>query len=231
MRLRSFIFALALYLPLWSVSAAPSPSPTVVKSPPAAPLKPTGPVKPLSKASPTPPATPVATAPPRRRSSTPPSSDASASPSPSGSPSPKSSPSPTAALKPDAELDLVAEEYIRGYLAARPLEATALGFHEYDGRINEFTRLSIDAELARLTRFDDRLKKFDLAKLGARAGIDLRLLQAAIRKELFLMQDMAMYEKNPMSYARALDVGVFIKRKYAPIEDRVRSIVVVENQA
>jgi uncharacterized protein (DUF885 family) len=34
-----------------------------------------------------------------------------------------------------------------------------------------------------------------------------------------------------MSYARALDVSVFIKRKYAPIEDRVRSIVVVENQA
>jgi uncharacterized protein (DUF885 family) len=125
----------------------------------------------------------------------------------------------------------VAEEYIRGYLAARPLEATALGFHEYDGRINEFTRLSIDAELARLTRFDDRLKKFDLGKLSPRAGIDLRLLQAAIRKELFLLQDMAIYERNPMSYARALDVGVFIKRKYAPIEDRVRSIVVVENQA
>ena len=235
MRLRSFIFALAVCLRLSSANAAPSPSPTVVKSPPPAPLKPTGPVKPLQKASPTPPATPLASPAPKRRPSPPPSSDSSPSPSssppPKSSPSPKASPSPTAALKPDAELDLVAEEYIRGYLAARPLEATALGFHEYDGRISEFTRLSIDAEIARLTRFDDRLKKFDLAKLGPRAGIDLRLLQAAIRKELFLMHEMAIYERNPMSYARALDVGVFIKRKYAPIEDRVRSIVVVENQA
>lgn len=111
------------------------------------------------------------------------------------------------------------------------MEATALGFHEYDGRINEHTRLAIDAELARLHRFDDRLKKFDLEKLGPRAGIDLRLLQAAIRKELFLIQDLAIYERNPMSYARALDVNVYLKRKYAPIEDRVRSIVVVENQA
>ena len=34
-----------------------------------------------------------------------------------------------------------------------------------------------------------------------------------------------------MSYARAIDVGVYAKRKYAPIEDRVRSIIVVENQA
>jgi len=134
-------------------------------------------------------------------------------------------------LKPDAELDAVADEFIRGYLAARPLEATALGFHEFDGRINEYTRLAIDAELARLVRFEDRLQKFDIAKLGPRAAIDLRLLQAAIKKELFLIRDLAMYEQNPMVYARALDVGVYVKRKYAPIEDRVRSIIIVENQA
>lgn len=128
-------------------------------------------------------------------------------------------------------MDNVAEEFVRGYLAARPLQASALGFHEFDGRISEYTRLAIDAELARLKRFDERLKKFDLAKLGPRAAIDLRLLQAAISKELFLMQDLAIYELNPMSYAHAIDVNVYAKRKYAPIEDRVRSIIVVENQA
>jgi len=124
----------------------------------------------------------------------------------------------------------VADEFIRGYLAARPLHATALGFHEYDGRISEYTRLAIDAELARLKRFDERLSKFDLARLGPRAAIDLRLLQTAIKKELFLAQDMASYEHNPMTYASAIDVNVYVQRKYAPIEDRVRSIVVVENQ-
>ena len=134
-------------------------------------------------------------------------------------------------MKPDAELDNVADEFIRGYLAARPLHATALGFHEYDGRISEYTRLAIDAELARLRRFDDRLNKFVMAKLSPRAAIDLRLLQAAIKKELFLTHDLAIYEHNPMTYAGAIDVNVYVKRKYAPIEDRVRSIIVVENQA
>jgi uncharacterized protein (DUF885 family) len=149
--------------------------------------------------------------------------------SPTPKPSPKPKPSPS--LKPDAELDNVADEFIRGYLAARPLHATALGFHEYDGRIGEYTRLAIDAELARLRRFDDRLNKFDAAKLSPRAAIDLRLLQAAIKKELFLTNDLAIYEQNPMTYASAIDVNVYVKRKYAPIEDRVRSIIVVENQA
>jgi uncharacterized protein (DUF885 family) len=126
---------------------------------------------------------------------------------------------------------MVADEFVRGYLAARPLHASALGFHEYDGRISEYTRLAIDAELARLRRFDERLKKFDLAKLGPRAAIDLRLLQTVIKKELFFAQDLAIYEQNPMIYASAIDVNVYVKRKYAPIEDRVRSIIVVENQA
>ena len=230
MILRISIFALALSLAFSGARAAPSPSPTP-KPPPAAPLKPTGPVKPFPDASPSaspkPASSPASKHKPKSKPSPSPS-DAGASPSPS----PKtSSAQSSSSLKPDAEFDIVAEEYIRGHLAARPLQGTALGFHEHDGRINEHTRLAIDAELFRLRRFDDRLKKFDLAKLSPRTSIDLRLLQAAIRKELFFMQDMAIYEHNPMSYARAIDVGVFMKRKYAPIEDRVRSIMVVEDQA
>ncbi len=227
MRLRRFIFALPVCLAITVLSGAPSPNPTPTPKP--GPLKPTGPVKPMQKASPTPSAKPAPSPPPKPKPSPSPADSSASSPSPKSSK--KSSPKPTPALKPDAELDGVAEEYIRGYLAARPLHATALGFREYDGRINEDTRLAIDAELARLRRFDDRLAKFDLTKLGPRAAVDLRLLQGAIKKELFFIQDLAIYDRNPMTYARAIDVGVYAKRKYAPIEDRVRSIVVVENQA
>ncbi|HKP93891.1 MAG TPA: DUF885 domain-containing protein [Chthoniobacterales bacterium] len=238
MRSRRAVFAFALLVACAGTRAAPSPTPTpkaAAKSPPPAPLHPTGPVKPLAKPSPTPSAKPSAKPSVTPASSKPKSTPAaSSSPASSSSPKPSASPKPSPSpppLKPDAELDAVAEEYIRGYLAARPLHATALGFHEYDGRINEHTRLAIDAELARLRRFEERFGKFDLAKLGPRAAVDLRLLQASIKKELFLIHDLAIYDHNPMTYARALDVGVYAKRKYAPIEDRIRSIVVVENQA
>lgn len=131
----------------------------------------------------------------------------------------------------DAELQKVAEEYIKGWLSAHPIEATGLGFHEYDGRINDYTRLSIDAELSRLKRFDERLKKFDPAKLGARPAVDLRILQAAVKKDLFQMVEMGSFENNPMTYAQALDVNTFIKRNFAPLEDRARSIIQIESQA
>src|SRR2546421_2198668 len=130
----------------------------------------------------------------------------------------------------DGEYEAVAEEYIKGYLGAHPLEGTALGLHEYDGKITDYSRLALDAELSRLRRFDDRLTKFDPGELSPRQSIDLRILQAAVKRELFEMQDMSVFERNPMIYARAGDVNVYIKRNFAPLEDRVRSLVAIESQ-
>jgi len=135
-----------------------------------------------------------------------------------------------AAQAEDTEYEAVAEEYIKTYLAAHPLEGTALGLHEYDGKITDYSRLALDAELSRLRRFDDRLAKFDPSKLSARQSIDLRILQVAVKKDLFEMQDMSVFERNPMVYAGAADVSVYIKRNFAPLEDRVRSLIAIESQ-
>ena len=135
-----------------------------------------------------------------------------------------------AAQTEDAEYESVAEEYIKTYLAAHPLHGTALGLHEYDGKITDYSRLALDAELSRLRRFDDRLVKFDPSKLSPRQSIDLRILQAAVKRDLFELQEMSSFERNPMVYARAADVNVYIKRNFAPLEDRVRSLVAVESQ-
>src|SRR6266576_410081 len=130
----------------------------------------------------------------------------------------------------DAEYEAVAEEYIKGYFASHPLQGTALGLHEYDGKITDYSRLALDAELSRLRRFDDRLTKFDPSKLSPRQSFDLKILQTAIKKELFQIQDMSVFERNPMVYARAADMNVYIKRNFAPLEDRVRSLAAIESQ-
>lgn len=130
----------------------------------------------------------------------------------------------------DATFDKLAEEYISGYLAARPLEAVSLGFHEYDGKLWDHNRASIDAEVARLKRFDESLQKFDPSKLSPRASIDLRLLRTAAKNQLFSFVEMAAFERNPMTYSNALDVNVYLKRNFAPLEDRVRSIIAIQNR-
>src|SRR5436309_12009935 len=130
----------------------------------------------------------------------------------------------------DQEYEAIAEEFIKGYFAARPLLGTSIGLHEYDGKITDYSRLALDAELSRLKRFDDRLQKFELNKLSQRQSIDLRILQATIRNVIFQREAMAIYERDPMVYARAADVNTYIKRNFAPLEDRVHSIVAIESQ-
>ncbi|HLW35729.1 MAG TPA: DUF885 family protein, partial [Chthoniobacterales bacterium] len=141
-------------------------------------------------------------------------------------------PAPTvvALQTPDAEYEAIAEEFIKGYFTARPILGTSFGLHEYDGKITDYSRLALDAELSRLKRFEDRLEKFELNKLSPRQSIDLRILQAGIRKEIFQREAMSIYERNPMVYARAADVSAYIKRNFSPLEDRVHSIIGIESQ-
>jgi len=60
---------------------------------------------------------------------------------------------------------------------------------------------------------------------------DYRVLRAAIAGELFTFEDMQSFTGNPMTYAGVFDVSVYIKRDFAPLEDRIRSIIVVEKEA
>ncbi|HEY3852997.1 MAG TPA: DUF885 domain-containing protein [Verrucomicrobiae bacterium] len=138
---------------------------------------------------------------------------------------------PTAVGSGDAAFDRLAEGYFSGYLAWRPLEAVGLGFHEYDGKMTDFSQASIEGEVARLKDFDRRLDGFNTSTLSPRAYFDFRDLRAGIRRELFRFEEMGTFRSNPMTYAGALDVSPFIKRNFAPLNQRMRAIIDILNQA
>src|SRR5438105_3107594 len=57
----------------------------------------------------------------------------------------------------DPAFSQLSEEFLASYLAWRPQAGTSLGFHEYDGKVTDFSRDSLRTELIRLKRFDERL--------------------------------------------------------------------------
>ncbi len=130
----------------------------------------------------------------------------------------------------DADFDKLSLDFIGGFLSARPLIGVALGLHQYDGKIGDYSRLAIDAEIERLKRFRGQFEKMEASKLSKRADIDRRILLSAIARELAQYVDMAVFDKNPMIYARAIDVNIYIKRDFKPLADRVRDIVTIEDQ-
>ena len=131
----------------------------------------------------------------------------------------------------ERQFALRADDFIAGYLAWRPATGTALGLHEYDGKVTDFSRDSIWREVDRLRRFDRELDKVPLESLSSKSQLDYRVLRAAIANELFSFVSMASYTGNPMTYAGVFDVNIYIKRNFAPLEDRVRSIIAIEKQA
>src|SRR5256885_17200769 len=47
---------------------------------------------------------------------------------------------------------------------------------------------------------------------------------------MFQREAMAFYERDPSVHARAADVNVYVKRNFAPLEDRAHSIIAIESQ-
>ena len=131
----------------------------------------------------------------------------------------------------DAAFGQLADEYIIGYLAWRPQTGTALGFHEYDGKVTDYSHASLSTELTRLKSFELRLGQLNARHLSPPVFYDYRILRSAIQREIFGFEQMRSYTDNPMTYAGALDVNIYIKRNFAPLEERVRSVVAILNQA
>ena len=131
----------------------------------------------------------------------------------------------------DIEFKKLTGEFIQGYLAWRPLTAVRLGLHEYDGQTTVLSQESITEELARLKSYDQKLCSIDISTLSPEMEYDFRILHDGIRREIFDFEVMEYYWKNPMIYAFALDVSIYINRDFAPLEDRLRSVINIENQA
>jgi uncharacterized protein (DUF885 family) len=133
-------------------------------------------------------------------------------------------------VSPDAEFQRAANEYLKGHLAWRPASGMALGLHEYDGRITDLSRASLDAELRRLKQSDAKLARLSPKKLTPEAAFDYRLLQANIRAEIFGFEQVESFTRNPMTYAQAIDLTQYVKRDFAPLSNRVQSIIAIEKQ-
>lgn len=131
----------------------------------------------------------------------------------------------------DANFQKIADEYLKGYLEWRPESGTYLGLHEYDGKITDYSKTSIDAELSRLKEYDKKLSTIDSATLSTKKYYDWKMLTSSIKDEIFRFEDLGKFTKNPMLYAGAIDVNIYIKSNFAPIEQQIKSIIAIENEA
>jgi uncharacterized protein (DUF885 family) len=130
----------------------------------------------------------------------------------------------------DEAFQKLSDEFLTGYLGWRPQLAVGLGFHEYDGKITDFSKASLAGELKRLMEFEEKLNEVDTADLSPKMFYDFRILRLAILYEIYNFKDFKYYSHNPMNYAGAVDVNMYVKRDFAPLEERLKYIIAVEQK-
>jgi len=133
--------------------------------------------------------------------------------------------------KTDSAFIKLSEEFISGYLAWRPQYGTYLGLHEYDGKVTDYSMQSINSEKERLKKYEKELLAIDTTALSSKVFYDYKILLNSIRSEIFDFDVRDGYRKNPMTYAGVIGVDIYIKRNFAPLEDRLKSIIAIETKA
>ncbi|MES1218575.1 MAG: DUF885 domain-containing protein [Bacteroidota bacterium] len=134
----------------------------------------------------------------------------------------------TASGNSDSTFQQLSDEFLKGYLDWRPLQAVSLGFHEYDGKVIDYSKASLDNELNRLKDFEKKLASVDTASLSPKMFYDFRILRSAIKSGIYSFENEKAYTHNPMNYAGAVDVNLYIKRDYAPLEQRLKFVIATE---
>lgn len=139
--------------------------------------------------------------------------------------------STTLAVAQSSYNDLV-EAYFSFYLGTSPSLATSLGFHEYDGKFEDFSEAAHGARQLKLHEYLKKFQAVDRSKLTALQSDDVEIMIHTIQANLLEEERIQQWRRNPDIYSSACTGSIYalIKRNFAPVEDRMRSVISRETQ-
>ena len=121
----------------------------------------------------------------------------------------------------------IADAYLRGYYEFNPTEATALGLHEYDSKLESRSRESVAAEVKRLHGALAELARINSNFLPPDSRYDYLTLASHAHAQLLELEDIRMWQRDPNVYNRlaAASIDNILKRNYAPIDQRLDAML------
>ncbi len=127
----------------------------------------------------------------------------------------------------------VSDEYFdQVFFHYGPSNGTQVGYHQYDAQLEDFSRKSIDAQIAALKAFEKRVEAIpgDAGSLDLTTRGDREMVLGSIRSTLLTLETIRPWEKNPDNYSSTAANGAFtlMERKFAPPDERLRSLIARE---
>jgi len=133
------------------------------------------------------------------------------------------------------QFEKVSDEYFNQvYFYYGPTNGTLVGYHQYDGQLEDYSRKAIDAQITALKSFEKRIAAIhpDDAAADFVPRSDREMVLANIRSTLLTLEITRPWEKNADNYSSACAGAAFalMERKFASPDERLRSLVSREKQ-
>jgi uncharacterized protein (DUF885 family) len=137
------------------------------------------------------------------------------------------------AESPKEDFQKVSDEYFdQVYFPNQPTSGTVAGYHQYDSKLEDFSQARINAEVADLNHFADRVSAVPAASLDQTTRGDRTMVLGQIHSRLLTLQTIRPWAKDADHYSGACANAAFtlMERKFAPADDRLRSLIAREKQ-
>ncbi len=126
--------------------------------------------------------------------------------------------------------DKLVDDYFDFYFQFHPTAGTQAGLHQYDGKLEDFSRSSVEAEVAGLLKFQKLFSSIARHELSQESAGDLEVLTSSIQGRLQELQSIQMWRKDPNVYIDDPGSAIFLlmSRNFSPAADRLRSVISLE---
>jgi uncharacterized protein (DUF885 family) len=113
-----------------------------------------------------------------------------------------------------------------------PSAGTSAGFHQYDGKLEDFSLDSIRQQTIVLKRYEREVRDFPVSRLTPEQAADREIVLGSIRSSLLDIESIRIWETNPDHYSSTASNAVFtiMSRNFAPQDERLKSVIARERQ-
>ncbi len=113
-----------------------------------------------------------------------------------------------------------------------PTQATSLGIHDYDSKLEDWSTGTIQTEIRGLHYYMSKFDALSAQGLDPSTLGDLTMMRNNLRSQLLTLETLKPWQRNPDSYSSGITGSAFtlMEREFAPPDDRLRSLIAREQQ-
>jgi uncharacterized protein (DUF885 family) len=129
-----------------------------------------------------------------------------------------------------AEFPKLVERYYQQWAALRPVDATAIGWHEHDAEVDDVSQAATEKTIAWLHGWQKELSQ--PMQLSAAEELDRQALALSVESQLVSLETIGWWRRRPDRYADLASESVYVimKRAFAPEAERLKLVIARERR-